>query len=117
MPMPDFTDGQILTAALLNELADAIDELVTGNEDFGTYSGTWPGSSTATHTGSITFSKTFASPPTLTGTVRIGANRDVGLNWQSVTTTGATWRLFQVQGTPFASSSFDINWVAKGALA
>lgn len=63
--------------------------------------------------GTLTYPTAFATAPVVIATVMIGANLDVLLNWQSVSTTAATWRLFQKAGTNISNTA-TVYWIAIG---
>lgn len=63
--------------------------------------------------GTLTFPTAFATAPIVHMQVIVGASLDVNVNLQGVTTTTATWRLFQNVGTSI-SATVTVHWIAIG---
>jgi hypothetical protein len=68
-------------------------------------------SAVATVSGTLTFPNVFSAIPHLQGTVdQLNANMDVALNWQVISATQATWRVFQTRNLAISGTA-RINWL------
>ena len=76
-------------------------------------------SGTAAAVGAINYGVTFAAAPTVIGSVVVGSNRDLVLNWTlNPSTTSTGYRVVTKDGLNVAASTpFGIHWLAMGILA
>lgn len=79
------------------------------DEQHGTFSVTF--SATSAATGTLTFPVAFVKAPVINGTVQVGSNLDILMNWQTVSATAATWRLFQKSGSSVTGTPV-VHWWA-----
>lgn len=81
-------------------------------EQHGTFSSSFAAQNSTT--GTLTFPFTFTNAPSIPTSVLVGSNLDVLLNWQTITTTQATWRLFQKGGVNITGTVI-VDWWAVGS--
>lgn len=70
------------------------------------------GTGAASHTGTISFGKTFGAGPIVVATVRVTAGIDLGVQWTGApTTTGVNYEVFTANGLGF-NSAYHLYWIA-----
>jgi len=102
-------DGAIPVIQLLTPGNIQLGNLSTGfnREQHGKFNAVFAGG--ASVAGTLVFPQPFTLAPLLVHGVQVGSNLDIGLNWQTVTATQATWRAYQNTGAGVTGTAI-IHW-------
>jgi hypothetical protein len=110
---PKMADNSVNTAEIVN---DAVTQAKLAlNYVAGNHSDSL--SATSAESGTVTFGVTFSAAPVVVGTVDVGSNADLVLNWTNPPgTTSVSYRVATRNGGSI-TVDYDIQWVAIGVLA